>query len=60
MIVALTRPDELLLLVDHDDRHDEQAGDVESVQHEQEPLSDESLGDQLFKAECRADGEVTI
>ena len=60
MIVALTRPDERLLLVDHDDRHDEQTDDVESVQHEQETLSDESLGDHLFEGECRADGEVTI
>ena len=49
-----------MLLVDHDDRDDEETGKVDAVQHQQEPFTDEPLGDQLLEDERRADGEVAI
>ena len=49
-----------MLLVDDDDRDDEEAGQVEAVQHQQEPLADEPPGDQLLEKQCRAHSDVTI
>ena len=49
-----------MLLVDDDDGDDEEADQIEAVQHEQEPLADDPPGDQLLKGQGRADGEVAI
>ena len=49
-----------MLLVDHDDRDDEETGQVEAVKHQQEPLADDPPGDQLLEGQGRADGQVAI
>ena len=49
-----------MLLVDDDDRDDEEKGQVDAVQQHQEPLPDDPSGDQLLEGEGRAHGEVAI
>ena len=60
IFLYLTWSNELVLLVDDDDGDDEKTGQVDAVQHHQEPLPDNPSGDQLLEGQCSAHGEVAI